>query len=465
MIRAMKFGQRRRGLAPRDWLLTETVRRVEENDGGPSLDDAATAAAARTPGDPTGRLVERARRLEYGPDAQAAVGRVVGAARWLVLAIIALGLMLGAGAAASMRADDSTLALSYALFVLLGLPTLLLLLWAGLTLLVSRRNASPGIPGRIAWRALASLPHVGGPSPIRPALAGAVTELGRRRAHPLAATATHSFWSAFHLGAMAWLMVLFLGLRFDFTWETTILSGDWLAAAIAALGALPALLPGVEQPGADQIRAVLEQRSGAGDRRLWAGFLVGCLLLYGLVPRLLLALVYAWRWRRTRLPLDLSRPGYLRLLPVLSAPSEGGEAVGPPAPEPDRPSAPRARGGSGAPVLVGIELDDDDWPPSETDCRVLGRGDDRQQRRELLRALARLDPAPSRIVALCSLARTPDRGTGRFLVEMAGFAPVELRLTGAPPAADGDDRMSDWARLAERFELPTPSRWVSELPG
>lgn len=454
MIGAMNESERQRGLAVRDWLLAETVRRLEEAADGPSLDDPATARAARTAADPATRLVVRARALDIGADVDAAIDRLHGAARWLTAALAGLGLLAGAGASAGMRGGDSTLALSYALFVLLGLPTVLLLLWAGVTLAAGRRRTAPGLPGRIAWRALAGLPHLAGRDATRSALAGAVAELGRRRAHPLAATVTHAFWSAFHVGAVIWLMLLFLGLRFDFTWETTILSGDWLADAIGLLGALPALLPGVEAPDAGQIRAVLEQRSGAGDRRLWAGFLVGCLVVYGILPRLALALAYAWRWRRMRLPLDLSRPGYLRLLPVLSAPSEAGESVGPPPPEPDRPTAPRARGGSGAPILIGVELDDDAWPPAPTDCRVLGRADDRQQRRELLRALARLEPAPARIVALCSLNRTPDRGTGRFLSELARLAPTEIRMTGR---AQGDHRLADWTRLARHFGLPDPA--------
>jgi hypothetical protein len=84
---------------------------------------------------------------------------------------------------------------------------------------------------------------------------------------------------------------------------------------------------------------------------------------------------------------------------------------------------------------------------------VLGRADDRHQRRELLAGLARLDPAPARIVALCSLNRTPDRGTAHFLCELADLAPVEIRLVGRN---SDRQRVADWRRLAERFGLPEP---------
>ncbi len=50
-------------------------------------------------------------------------------------------------------------------------------------------------------------------------------------------------------------------------------------------------------------------------RQAWAGWLVGVLLVYGLLPRLGLALLCLWRWRRGRatLRLDLNLPGYAQL--------------------------------------------------------------------------------------------------------------------------------------------------------
>jgi hypothetical protein len=454
MIGTMSETDRQPRWRPRDWLLAESIRRLDEDRGDAVVDDAATLEAARRPGDPAARIVARARRTESGRELAPVVDRVLAGIRWLVLAIAGFGFVFGAVAAAGMRTGDATIAVSYALFVLLGLPLAMLALWTLLTLVAgTRRSGAPGVPGRLLARALAARPPFGRDRPQRAALAAAVGELARRRSTALAATATHAFWSAFHLGSVAWLLVLFLGLRFDFSWETTLLSGAWLAEAIHALGAPPALLPGVDQPSAAQVQAVLTDQSRPSERRLWAGFLIGSLLVYGLAPRLLLALLFAWRWRRTRLPLDLARPGYLALLPALSA-SSAHAPPGDPTPRPARAQAPRRRPGGGPAVAVGIELGDEaDWPPALPDCRVLGRADDRHQRRELLAALARLDPSPSRIVALCSLDRTPDRGTARFLCELADLAPIEIRLVGRH--ADRQ-RVADWRRLAQRFGLPEP---------
>ncbi|MEX0915971.1 MAG: DUF2868 domain-containing protein, partial [Wenzhouxiangellaceae bacterium] len=101
--------------------------------------------------------------------------------------------------------------------------------------------------------------------------------------------------------------------------------------------------------------------------------------------------------------------------------------------------------------------------PDIPGCRVLGRADNRRQRAEIVQALRLLDPRPEKIVALCSLARTPDRGTMTWLGELAEIAPVEIRLTDADRlpglGIDTAQRREDWRRLAERFgiELEPPA--------
>ncbi|WP_122831029.1 DUF2868 domain-containing protein, partial [Pseudomonas viridiflava] len=59
-------------------------------------------------------------------------------------------------------------------------------------------------------------------------------------------------------------------------------------------------------------------------RQAWAAWLVGVLLVYGIVPRLILALVCVWRWRigRASLSLDLTLPGYSQLRERLMPSSE-----------------------------------------------------------------------------------------------------------------------------------------------
>ncbi|MDT8409222.1 MAG: DUF2868 domain-containing protein [Wenzhouxiangellaceae bacterium] len=449
--------------------MAETVRRAEEASGEIPLDDPATRTAGRLPGHPAARIVERARlRSQDQPgdqDLAVEVEHALSSMRWLFLLLLAAGLLAGIAAAASLPAANATIALSQALIALLGIPLLLLGLWAGLSLRRAQpddpQTVSAGLPGRVAWWLLTKWTRRFGLAAQRRHLAAALAELGRREGRKLLALATHGFWTMFFIGCIAWLWLRFLGLRFDFSWETTLLAGDSLQQIILAIGWLPAWLFSLSLPGAEQIEAILGQRSPAVDRQLWAGYLLSALAVYGLAPRALLALWFAWRCRALRLALDLGQPGYLRLLPVLAAgPSEAIGKIGPDAPEiTARQHHHHAVGGQGRPVLIGVELDRDEsrWPPENLQCRVLGRADNRRQQRELLAALKLLDPPPRKIVALCSLARTPDRGIGHYLGELSEIAPLQLQLEDGEslPAMgiDAEQRRLDWRRLGERFGL------------
>jgi len=451
---------RPKGLRPGDWLLAETTRRQEESAGDFRLEDPATRAAAAAPVSTEERIVKRAGQLSDGAGMSADIDQTLGAMRWMTLLLMLLGLLAGAAASSGIQTAGSTIALSYALLVLLGVPLTLLLIWSVLNLWPGRRGA-PGLPGRALWWLLRMFSRRFGLAPGRRHLAGALAELGRARGRTLMALATHAFWTLFFAGSIGWLWLRFLGLRFDFSWETTLLSGPWLEDLIIAIGWLPAWLFGLALPEPGQVQEVLGNRSSPADRGLWAGYLIGALTLYGLLPRALLALWYLRRWRRTRLMLDLARPGYLRLLPVLSGPSTATGPRGKPPPEQPafRTQGPPASAGDGSPVLVGIELDIDEtrWPPDIPGCRVLGRADNRRQRHQIQQALAMLEHTPEKIIALCSLARTPDRGTMTWLGELAQYAPVEIRLADADRlpvlGIDVGQRSQDWRRLAERYGL------------
>ncbi|MCE7766728.1 DUF2868 domain-containing protein, partial [Pseudomonas putida] len=83
-------------------------------------------------------------------------------------------------------------------------------------------------------------------------------------------------------------------------WETTILGADTFVALTQALGALPALL-GFRVPDVAMIRASGDSQPALElARQAWAGWLLGVLLAYGIVPRLLLAAWCLWHWRSGR---------------------------------------------------------------------------------------------------------------------------------------------------------------------
>jgi len=449
-------------LSPRNWLQCEALRRVEDADGGPSLDDPATRRAARSDGPLAERIALRARLHPEGRRMAGPIGRALAGVRFGLIALALLGGLLGAAAARALLGSDDVVQLSWALLTLLALPTLMLGLW--LLVWLWPRSEAGGLPGRAVWLAAAGLARRFDTSARGRALAGALAEYGRSGGRRLASAATHLFWAGYLAGALGFLAAAFVGLRFDFAWGSTLLGPDLLAPVIEALGRIAALWPGIEAPSRAAIAALLIDRSPAEDRTLWAGVLLALLALLGLLPRLLLAIAFLLAHRRHALALDRSRPGYVALAGVLqTAPAASTGRVGSAPPERlGQRARPRAEAGSGPAVAVGVELE---TPPAEQaerapDAEWLGHADDRASKRALLDALAARRPRPRAVIALCSMLRTPDRGTGSWLAELDAIAPVELRLIERPQwAARGGDaraRAADWARLAADYELDPP---------
>ncbi|MFU8878532.1 MAG: DUF2868 domain-containing protein, partial [Wenzhouxiangellaceae bacterium] len=428
-------------LEPADWLLVETIRRGEESSGKFVIDDPATLAARRAAAEPAGCILARARARREGPEIQRAARRGLSGLRAIIGLIWLLGLLAGIAAAGSLPAAAGVLALSHALIVLLAIPSLLLLLWATLSLWPRQGKLAGGLPGRVAWRLTAFITTRLGREPWRAHLAASLAAWGRQHGRSLMALASHGFWAAFFFGCIGWLWLRFLGLRFDFSWESTLLAGPGLISLIEFLGLLPYWLFGITLPDQEQIRGVLHGTSPAADRALWAAWLLAVLAAWGLLPRLALVIALIIRRAFARPALDLSEPGYLRLLPVLAGgTADTGRKLGSKPPRDDDQSGPRGTGGEGKPVLVGVELGMEpdnlvDWPPRDTGCRVLGHADDRRQRHDIRRALELLEPKPSKIIARCSALRTPDRGTARWLSELAELAPVEIELAGTEELA------------------------------
>ncbi len=452
------------------WL-AEVVRRHEEHQG--ALDDArihadACAAAA----DFEGRLRQRADALGARAGWRDAILRWQARARVLLLAAVLLALVLGFGAAAGVLGDGArAVNVVWTLGGLLGVHVLSLLLWL-LTLALQARSRGgfqhAGVFGR-AWLALTGfLDRSPAAAELAPALGGLLGR-GRLAAWGVGA-ANHLLWFAALLGATLGVLALLATRRYGFVWETTILPADTFVALSAALGALPGLL-GFPVPDAATVAAsgVAPMLDEAG-RRAWAGWLVGALVVYGVLPRLVLALLCALRWRRgTRaLALDLSRPGYARLRPLLMPDSE---RIGVRDPEPAAMPRPRRQGaiaaGDGRTVAVALELGDDlPWPDilaprsvreeagagraaadSEA-ARVYqdgGRLDSREQRRAAREQFAA--HPPERLLVAVDARQTPDRGSVGLIAELADHARsvrVWLAGSGADSGEAARGRLRQW---------------------
>ncbi|MDQ0590547.1 hypothetical protein QFZ47_004656 [Variovorax paradoxus] len=436
-----------------DAVITEAIRWTEEK--GP-LDDAEVlrAALARTSrtSDAPARITARALLLGERIGLQSELARARQWAPWVLLGLVALVVMAGLGLAGHVvGGGERHINVIVALASLLGLHALTLLLWlAGLWLPLGAFNTSS-----LGWIWLSLTARVaGGKRGQAPVLVRSATGLlARARLLPWAlGLVSHGIWSLSFAAVLAALLFALAFRSYTLSWETTILDPAFFVHAVQVLGWAPAQI-GFPVPDA---ATVLSPSPGAAGQRTWALWLTGCIVVYGLLPRLALVLLSAavWHRRRGALRPDWSEPYYRKLTARFAA-------LAPPAiVDADPGRAPGSAPAGLAPselrdalFVIGFELPSDTaWPPEGLPAnatphvqRIDGSA---PARRALLDQLAQARPRA--VLLVCHAASSPDRGTERFLREVLAHC-GECRLWLAPAAMDAPDanasqRWIDWLR-------------------
>lgn len=441
------------GIAPHATWLAETIRLSEERWG--SYEDS--------------HIVRRIRHEPHAPEA-AIVARNVALAereglddtarRWrdnaMLVAVALACLAIASGAAAGLAAlgDGSRpVNLFWALGSLLGVHFLMLLLWAVGLAWGAKLGSTAGRLVLAGTARLSRIPGLAaaGQKAIRPpaealvprALLGLLQRAGMLRW--MFGALSHAWWLLAILSALVTLIAMLSTRRYGFVWETTLLSPDTFVALTHALGWLPSLI-GFETPDTTLVRASDGlQPLPAHAQAVWSSWLLGCVVVYGVLPRLVLFGICTLlvRWRRRRFSLDLSQPG-LAVLRERLAPSSERLGVTQPAPMSldgtGGPASTFAGPGSApvgtlapgflshpdpahAPVMVGIELPDPTmWPPADAPAHAIDAGnlDNRQQRNALLDQFTR--QPPPRLLVVCDAVQTPDRGTIGLIAELVQLA-------------------------------------------
>lgn len=444
------------------WL-TEAVRLREEHTG-PLEDQEANRRARQQGGDLGQRIEHRALFLAERDGLRQALEHYKRGARLALIALLVLAVVSGAGLAFAALGDGQRpVNVFWALGSLLGLNLLLLLGWAAGLVLTGDQGATLGrlwlwLSDKLARDARAA--H------LAPAL---LVLLQRQRlTRWLLGTLVHGLWLLALLAALVLLLMLLSTRRYGFVWETTLLQPDTFVGLTQVLGALPSLF-GFSTPDAAMIRASGDSLPALDlSRQAWAGWLLGVLVVYGILPRLLLAALCLWRWRqgRTRLSLDLKLPGYSALREALMPSSERlgvNDAAPGQLPQIERSQDDVQHEGA---LLVGLELDDQrSWPPAlPASVKNAGVLDSRESRRRLLDQLSHFPPA--RLAVACDPRRSPDRGSLALLAELArSAAATRIWLMLPPPGQALDaERLGDWHQALEQLALPyadtAPMNWL-----
>jgi hypothetical protein len=444
------------------WL-TEAVRLREEH-AGPLEDQEANRRARQLGGDLAARIETRALWLAERDGMAEALRHWKQGARLALLALLLFALFSGAGLGLAALGDGQRpVNVFWALGSLLGLNLLMLIGWAVSFITAGEQGA---VLGRL-WLWLSErFARDAKAAQLAPAL---LILLQRQRLNRwLLGALVHGLWLLAMIAALLMLLALLATRRYGFVWETTLLAAEPFISLTHALGALPSLL-GFAVPDEAMIRASGDTQPALDlARQAWASWLLGIVLVYGLLPRLLLALLCLWRWRqgRERLTLDLSLPGYAQLRDALMPRSErlGVQDAAPDALPHFQPGQLES-GASGA-LLVGLELDDQrPWPPKlapgVTNAGIL---DSRESRNKLLEQLSRFPPA--RLAIACDPRRSPDRGSLALLAELArnaGATRIWL-LQALPGQALDAARLGDWHEALDRLGLPhadtSPLTWL-----
>ena len=444
------------------WL-TETVRLREEH-AGPLEDLEANRLARTAGGDLATRIQQRALHLAERDGLAAALSRWLQGARLALVLLAAVAVISGAGLAfAALGNGLAPVNVFWALGSLLGLNLILLISWALGLLFAGEHSASLG---RLWLWLSEKLARDAKAAQLAPAL---LLLLQRQKLNRWAVgVLVNSLWLLALLSALVILLTLLATRRYGFVWETTILGADTFVAVTQALGTLPALL-GFNVPTVEMIRASGDSAlTIESARQAWAAWLVGVLLVYGLLPRLILALLCLWRWKRGRaaLHLDLNLPGYAQLRERLMPSSErlGVNDVAPDHLHSISGGASELE--SDGALLVAIELDDQHpWPPKlPANVKNAGILDSRESRNKLLEQLSRFPPA--RLAIACDPRRSPDRGSLALIAELARSATdTRVWLLQAPPGQALDaERLGDWHAALQQLEVSfadcAPLTWL-----
>ncbi len=442
------------------WL-TETVRLREEH-AGPLDDLEANRLARAAGGDLPSRIQRRALWLAERDGLTTALKHWLQGARLALVLLMILAMLSGAGLAFAAL-GQTPVNVFWALGSLLGLNLILLLSWALGLIFAGEHGATLG---RLWLWLSEKLARDAKAAQLAPAL---LLMLQRKKLNRWALGAlVNGLWLLIMLSALVLLLTLMATRRYGFVWETTILSADTFIHITQALGHLPSLL-GFNVPTVDMIRA---SGDGALDiesaRQAWATWLVGVLVVYGVLPRLMLALLCFWRWNsgKAALRLDLNLPGYAQQRERLMPSSERLGVNDPEPPQMHRVESGVSEHASEGALLVAIELDEQrPWPPAlPKNVSNAGILDSRESRHKLLEQLSRFPPA--RLAIACDPQRSPDRGSLALIAELARSAgETRVWLLQPPPGAALDaERLGDWHIALQQLELEfadsAPLNWL-----
>ncbi len=280
---------------------------------------------------------------------------------------------------------------------------------------------------------------------------------------------THQLWLVYLFTGLVFFVLMLMVRQYDFVWGTTLLSDsifikitDVLSWPLNLLGFVTPSTEMIQQTRVGSLATDAIQTSTIAYRYHWAQFLLGALLCFGIVPRILL---WGWsmmmgRYARKHFAPDYYLPYYINLRQQLMPLASHGEIVdadiSPQVISKPRIDTPTAHDLSAETQWVAVELSDNiHWPPASINTNNnLGHVISRET---LAVALNYLHDKQKPIVAVAvSSARAPDRGIQRTITSLMSSSSqrwlVLVKQHEDEPVSSS--RLAAWYRMADTCNVP-----------
>jgi hypothetical protein len=283
---------------------TRATREVQRASPAENPVAVTSLGTARLPEPAERLLVQRAERLRGQVALRfPVVDRLLEGARlpgWLAAVMMALSAVVGF----TLSALDASQRVNILAFPLLGLIAWNVAVYASL---LARPSLLPGVVIRGVDRQLLRLARKA--APYNTALANALGRFAADWSKAMAPLLAKRGAALFHVcaavvgvGLIAGLYLRGIALRYDAGWESTFLGAQQARVLIGLLYGPASALTGVPLPDLARLEAIRWDAGRGGENAApWIHLLAATTLLWIVLPRLLLALVYASKaWQRAR---------------------------------------------------------------------------------------------------------------------------------------------------------------------
>lgn len=422
----------------------------KESEWGP-LDDSKAVRLAQHGLSNLDKIVRRAEELSVSSGVLTGISNFISVGRIVLLLMFVFAIFAGAIATSTvLERSPEPVNITWAIVSLLGINLLSLVLW--LFALLSP-SASGGILAQLwPWltRKFARGPDM---ALAIQSLWSVLGQSGTKRW--VLSTVTHVFWLTLSVSASVTLYLMLSTRQYDFVWSTTVLSPEVFVEWTERLATVPKWF-GYAVPDSETVlaSAAVSAINPESTRRLWSTWLIGCLVAYGILPRLFLSIlsVAMVLIRRNAMQPDLSTPYYISVLNRIPSTDSLTDDRTPkdsvfviPTDHTDQ----SRRAHQTQNILIAIELNPDDtWPPEGLDTSVSCTEpiDSRESRKLVLDTLMRA--RPKNLVLACDARHTPDRGSMRLIVDLSELSARTLV----------------WLRHSQSSHAHTEA-WLSQLGG